>query len=104
MWYSSTPPDVAAAAPKCFSSVRSGREMSPTITGWSSPATPPAKYPSIPQSWNDSTVRPSTEIRCVPRLFSSRWLPQQGIFPVSDAAPVDAIPSQLVRAPSTEFA
>ena len=40
----------------------------------------------------------------MPSRFSSRWLPVQGIFPVSEAAPVEAIPSQLVRAPSTEFA
>ena len=40
----------------------------------------------------------------VPYRFASRWFPQQGIFPVSDAAPVEAIPSQLVRAPSPELA
>ncbi|ROS44601.1 hypothetical protein EDD35_7047 [Amycolatopsis thermoflava] len=39
----------------------------------------------------------------VPNRFSARWLPQHGIFPVSDAAPVDVPPSQLVRAPSTEL-
>ena len=57
----------------------------------------------MPQSRKLSTgVR--TSIRCVPYLFSSLWLPQQGIFPVSEAAPADAVPSQLVLAPSTEFA
>ena len=81
MWYSSTPPEVAAAAPKCFNSVRSGWAMSPVITGWSSPATPPAKYPSMPQSWNVA-LGPATVIRCVPwRLRSggcrSRDLPGQ---------------------------
>ena len=42
--------------------------------------------------------------RCVANRFSGRWLPQYGILPVRLAAPVDAPPSQFVRAPSTEFA
>ncbi len=57
----------------------------------------------MPQSWKLST-RTLTSMWCVPYRFSSRWLPQQGILPVSEAAPVEAMPSQLVRAPSTEFA
>ena len=57
----------------------------------------------MPQSRKLSTGV-HTSIRWVPYLFSSRWLPQQGIFPVSEAAPADAVPSQLVLAPRTEFA
>lgn len=57
----------------------------------------------MPQSRKLSTgVR--TSIKWVPYRFSSRWLPQHGIFPVSEAAPADAVPSQLVRAPRTELA